>query len=138
MIWLMFGEHAINKCYTFGRATFNNSSVISWMSVFGNFVITLILLVEGTRGPRENHRPAASHWQTVSHNVVHLALIEFELTTSVVIGTDCIGSCKSNYHTITAMMAPRSNCYLYIIFFSIFYRNICLKFLIESKIITEW
>jgi hypothetical protein len=26
----------------------------------------------------------------------------FELTTSVVIGTDCIGSCKSNYHTITA------------------------------------
>ena len=30
----------------------------------------------------------------------------FELTTSVVIGTDCIGSCKSNYHMITAMMAP--------------------------------
>jgi hypothetical protein len=30
----------------------------------------------------------------------------FELTTSVVIGTDCIGSCKSNYHTITATVAP--------------------------------
>ena len=27
----------------------------------------------------------------------------FELTTSVVIGTDCIGSSKSNDHTITAM-----------------------------------
>ena len=26
----------------------------------------------------------------------------FELTTSVVIGTDCIGSCKSSYHTTTA------------------------------------
>jgi hypothetical protein len=26
--------------------------------------------------------------------------------TSVVIGTDCIGSCKSNYHTITATAAP--------------------------------
>jgi hypothetical protein len=25
----------------------------------------------------------------------------FELATSVVICTDCIGSCKSNYHTIT-------------------------------------
>ena len=25
----------------------------------------------------------------------------FELTTFVVIGTDCTGSCKSNYHTIT-------------------------------------
>ena len=32
---------------------------------------------------------------------VPLALAEFELTTLVVIGTDCIGSCKSNYHTIT-------------------------------------
>jgi hypothetical protein len=30
----------------------------------------------------------------------------FELITSVVIGSDCIGSCKSNYHTITAMTAP--------------------------------
>ena len=29
----------------------------------------------------------------------------FELTTSVVIGTDCIGNCKSIYHTITAMTA---------------------------------
>jgi hypothetical protein len=25
---------------------------------------------------RGNHRPAASHWQTLSHNVVHLALME--------------------------------------------------------------
>jgi hypothetical protein len=24
----------------------------------------------------ENQRPAASHWQTLSHNVVHLTLIE--------------------------------------------------------------
>jgi hypothetical protein len=30
----------------------------------------------------------------------------FDLTTSVVIGTACIGSCKSNYHTITATAAP--------------------------------
>jgi hypothetical protein len=33
---------------------------------------------------------------------VHLAWANFELTTLVVvIGTDCIGSCKSNYHMIT-------------------------------------
>jgi hypothetical protein len=31
---------------------------------------------------------------------VHLAWLGFELTL-VVIGTDCTGSCKSNYHTIT-------------------------------------
>jgi hypothetical protein len=30
----------------------------------------------------------------------------FELTASVVIGTDCIDSCKSNYHTITATPKP--------------------------------
>jgi hypothetical protein len=29
----------------------------------------------------------------------------FKLTISVVIGTDCIDSCKSNYHTMTATMA---------------------------------
>ena len=32
---------------------------------------------------------------------VHLALVEFELTTLVVICTDCTGSCKYNYHAIT-------------------------------------
>ena len=42
-------------------ATFNNISVVSWRSV---------LLVDETRVPGENHRPAASHWQTLSHNVV--------------------------------------------------------------------
>jgi hypothetical protein len=35
-------------------------------------------------------------------------LTRFELTTSLVIGIDCIGSCKSNYHTITATTAPTS------------------------------
>jgi hypothetical protein len=29
-----------------------------------------VLLVEETGVPGENHRPAASHWQTLSHNVV--------------------------------------------------------------------
>jgi hypothetical protein len=44
------------------------------------------------QGPGENYRPVASHWQTFSNNVVHLALIEIrEITTSVMIGTDCIG-----------------------------------------------
>ena len=49
------------------NANFNIISVISWRS---------FLLVEETGGPGENHRPVASHWQTLSHNDVHLALIE--------------------------------------------------------------
>ena len=76
------------------NTTFNNISVISWWSV---------LLVEETRVPRENHLPAAS--QTNFYHIllyrVHLAWAGFELTTLVMIGTDCIGSYKSNYHTIT-------------------------------------
>jgi hypothetical protein len=48
------------------NATFNNISVISWWSV---------LFVEETGGPGENHRPVASHWQPLSHNVIHLSLI---------------------------------------------------------------
>ena len=32
----------------------------------------------------------------------------FDLTTSVVIGTDSIGSGKSNYHMITATAAPEA------------------------------
>jgi hypothetical protein len=43
------------------NTTFNNISVIWWWSV---------LLMEETGVPGENHRPAASHRQTLSHNVV--------------------------------------------------------------------
>jgi hypothetical protein len=81
-------------CLMVFKATFNNISVISWWSV---------LLVEETG---ENHCPVASHWQTLSYNVVHLAMSRFKLATSVVVGTDCIGSCKSNYHAITTTMSP--------------------------------
>ena len=43
------------------NATFKNISVISWRPV---------LLVEETVVLGENHRPAASHWQTWFHNDV--------------------------------------------------------------------
>jgi hypothetical protein len=48
-------------CQWLCNVTFNNISDISWLSV---------LLVEETGVPGENHRPVASHWQTLSHNVV--------------------------------------------------------------------
>jgi hypothetical protein len=37
---------------------------------------------------------------------VHFALTGFELTTLVLIGTDCTGSYKSSYHTIMIITAP--------------------------------
>ena len=81
------------------NATFNNISVISWVSV---------TLVEDTAVLRENHWLVTSHWQTLSHNVVwvHLSWAGLELTTLVVIGIDCIGCHKSNYHTIMTTMVP--------------------------------
>jgi len=62
--------------------TFNNISVLSWRWV---------LLVENTG---ETHRPDTTHWQT-SHILyrVHVAWPGFELTTLVVIGTDCTYRC---------------------------------------------
>ena len=72
--------------------TFHNISVIS---------VWTVLLVKEAGVPEANHPPVASHWQTFSHNVVS----SMELTTFVVIDTDCTDSCKSNYHTMTNMMA---------------------------------
>ena len=71
------------------NATFNNILVISWRSV---------LLVEETWVPGENHWPVASHWQTLSHNVVSSGDRHWLHT--------AIGSYKSNYHMITTMTPP--------------------------------
>ena len=93
---------------------FNNSSVLSGWPV---------LFVEETRVPWENHILVASHWQ-IYHIMlypVHLTRVGFEFTRLVVTGTDCIqknvGSCNSNYHTITTMMAPSNNNWYSCIYF---------------------
>ena len=79
------------------NATFNNISVISWRSA---------LFVEETGAQAQSHQPVASHWQTLSHNVVSSTPHQEWGSNSkalVVIGTDYTGSCKSNYHTIATM-----------------------------------
>ena len=65
---------------------------------------------------------STSHWQTLSHNVVssspHMSRIQTH-TTLVVIGTDCICICKSNYNTITTMTSLFSRTYYQIDYNSI-------------------
>ena len=84
---------------------FNNISVMSWQSV---------LLVEETGIPGENHRPVTSYWQTLSYRGCCIEYttprVGFELTILVVIGTNCIGSNKSNYHTIMTTTTPNILC----------------------------
>jgi hypothetical protein len=69
------------------NATCNNISVISWRSV---------LLVEETWSTWRKPQTLTKLYRAMLYRL-HLARVEFELTMLVVIGTDCIGSYKSNY-----------------------------------------
>jgi hypothetical protein len=64
--------------------------------------------VEETGVPGENHRPIASHWQTLPYVVLSTPAMHGIRTHNVKgdLGTDCTGSCKSNYHTFTTTMVP--------------------------------
>jgi hypothetical protein len=69
-----------------------------------SYIVVVSFIGGGNRG-------TTTDLSQVTDKLYHMMLYAsswagFEPTTSVVIGTDCIGSCKSNYHTIMAMTAP--------------------------------
>ena len=88
--WSKAHHHSMRVRLMVLNATFYNISVKSWQS---------FVLVEETRLLGENHWPVASHWHHKMLYRVYLVWAGFELT-------DCTGSYKFNYHTITITTAP--------------------------------
>ena len=97
------------------NATFNNISDISLRSV---------LLSGGNRRTRRKSPICRIMLYTSPWSI-------FELTTSVVIGTDCIGSLKSNYHMITITTTTAPVC-------SYSSRNKNIKYSLKFFVISTW
>ena len=128
IVWISYHLYFNSRWYNIGlvwfmlfNVTFNNISVISWRSV---------LLVEENGVPGENHRPASSHWQTLSHNIVSSTsrLSEVRTQMLVVICTDNKGSCKSHHHAITTGIFLNRNMYKWQFYICIsFFHSIDLR-----------
>ena len=80
---------------------------VTFNIIYFSYIVVVSFIGGRNQSAWKKHWPVASYWQTLSHNVVLNTPRHDQDTNSqrVVIGTDCIGTCKSYYYTITTMMA---------------------------------
>ena len=92
---ILYMKHKTSRflCLTVFNAIFNNISVTcTGTFVYRSATVSFI----GGGNWRTRRKPLSCRKS--------LTTLSFELTTSVVIGTDCIGNCKSNYHSINTLV----------------------------------
>ena len=83
---------------------------VTFDNIFFNYIVTVSFIGGGNQSTLRKPLTCRKSQNKVYHIMlyqVHSSWGGFELSTLVMIGTDCTGCCKSNYDTITTMTSPR-------------------------------
>jgi hypothetical protein len=94
------------KCFEISSFFFFTKDDIYIFSVLGLWLWCLTIFQRKSKDPKKT-----TDLSQVTDKFYHILLYtspwsRFKFTTSVVIGTDCIGNCKSNYHVIMTTTSP--------------------------------
>ena len=82
------------------------------LSTIFHYIVALSFTGGGNQSPQR--KPPTDKLYHIMLYRVYLAMSRFELTL-MVMDTDWIGSCKSNYHMITIMTVPSSNTWILLV-----------------------